>query len=380
MFVETLTRALASSGGAEAIEPSVVTPRVHKNDAAREVRHGVKVQRFMYPSGGRRLKEVARPSMAALAAYVASGTAALLKETHLRAAHVVLCHWALPCGPIAATASIVLRVPFLVIAHGSDISRHARAGPMAWAARWALSKARCVAAVSADLRRKIEHLGLVPSGTGASVRVVPMGVDSSLFLPSLSWLRDRLDARARLGIKRDAALLLFVGDLAPEKGVLDLLEALGLLRLRGFEVETALAGSGMLKPLLEKQASESRLRVLGRVSQADLVTWHRAADLLVLPSHSEGAPVAVMEALASGLPVVATRVGGLSELVLDGVTGWLVPSRDPASLSREIERLLGDPGLLAGARRTLAESPCDFGVERRAREYRALLEEVVHGA
>ena len=315
-----------------------------------------------------------------LAAYGASATAALLEEARARSAHAILCHWALPCGPIAAAASAMLRVPFALVAHGSDVNQYAKTWPFACAARWAIAKARRVAAVSADLCRTMEASGLLRSGgQKISTRVIPMGVDATHFRLPENPVRARSEARKRLGIHESAALLLFVGDLTREKGALDLVEAISVLRRRGIAVEAAFAGAGELQPAIEGRAAELQLRILGRVSQADLGEWHRASDLLVLPSHSEGAPVSVMEALASGLPVVATRVGGLPEIVEDGVTGWLTPLRNSEALADQIERLLRDPASLELARKSLAKFPRDFSASRRAEEYRALLEEVVRG-
>jgi glycosyltransferase involved in cell wall biosynthesis len=131
------------------------------------------------------------------------------------------------------------------------------------------------------------------------------------------------------------------------KGIQYLLEALALLRARGIELECAIAGEGSLRPELEKQALTLGLRAyvrfLGFVS--DNAAFLDGIDLFVMPSLFEGLGVAALEAMAAGKPVVASRVGGLAESVLDGVTGILVPPRDAAALAQAIERALRQPEL-----------------------------------
>ncbi|MGQ9591996.1 MAG: glycosyltransferase, partial [Planctomycetota bacterium] len=118
-----------------------------------------------------------------------------------------------------------------------------------------------------------------------------------------------------------------------------------------------------------------RVRTLGVVPQAELAAWYRAADLFVLPSASEGCPVSAEEALACGLPVVASRVGGLPEIVDDGVTGRLVRAGDPAELERALRESL-EPERLESLRRGVFASRRDDSVEARAEEFRKILAEV----
>ncbi|MBI4604059.1 MAG: glycosyltransferase [Planctomycetes bacterium] len=375
VYLESLNLALAPPGGsggrAGGIELAVVAPRVSRADPAREVRRGIPVRRFAYPSGGRRLKEMARPGPWVLAAYAASALVAALDEARARGAECILAHWVLPMGPVAAAAAGALGLPFVLAAHGSDLGRYARASRLlGLAARLSLARAKAVIAVSEALRRAAVEDHGVPA---SRVRVVPMGIDDALFGPGGPG---REEARRLLGVSPEARLLHVAGDAIPEKGNGELLEARALLARRGLECDVAVAGGGRPEPL----ASEPRrVRLLGRVPQRELALWCHAADLFVLPSHAEGSPVTVMEALASGLPVVATRVGGIPELVEDGATGWLVPPRDPEALAGAIERAL-QAGALEGARARLAASPRDFSAARRAREVRAVLEEACRGA
>jgi glycosyltransferase involved in cell wall biosynthesis len=141
-----------------------------------------------------------------------------------------------------------------------------------------------------------------------------------------------------------------VARLSPEKDVNNLLEAAARIVGQRPEFRLAIAGDGPCLPTLRQRAAElslgDRFHFLGQV--ADIPALLAGASLVVLPSRSEGLSLTLLEAMSRGLPVVATRVGGNPELVLDGETGVLVPPRDPDVLAQAILRLLADP---AGARR-----------------------------
>jgi glycosyltransferase involved in cell wall biosynthesis len=146
------------------------------------------------------------------------------------------------------------------------------------------------------------------------VRVIPSGVD----LP------------AEVGREAEPPEVLYAGRLSAEKGVLELVEAARGLRL-------VVAGDGPLRP----QVPDAR----GFVPHDELQTLYARAAVVACPSRREGFGVACLEAMAHGRPVVATGVGGLRDLVVDGETGLVVPARDPTALRGALERLLADPGL-----------------------------------
>jgi glycosyltransferase involved in cell wall biosynthesis len=144
-------------------------------------------------------------------------------------------------------------------------------------------------------------------------------------------------------------VLLFVGWLIREKGVFDLIEAARILRDRGSNFVLKLVGPFHgHEPAVRAQISAAGLgkviEALGAISSREgIITLYQRADVFVLPSWAEGLPVAVLEAMASGLPVVASRVGGVPDLVEDGVSGFLIPPRDPSALAVALERLIVDP-------------------------------------
>jgi len=380
VFVENLTAAMLpvdETGGWEAI---VVAPRIVSTDVRREARHGIEVCRFSYVSGGRRLKEVARPNLVILGTYFLSALLTGLRSAIRSWPDVIVAHWVLPMGPIAALIAFVVRRPLVIVVHGSDINRYGTSGFLFWLRRRALARASRVVAVSQALAEQLSELG-VPSELTSHV---PMGVDTELFLApggNAAAARQRRDAaRADLQISSDRPALLFVGDLIVDKGVQELATAWKELIAGGCEVDLWFVGEGPLKGCLKAElghaAGVGTVLFPGRVPQRQLASWYHAADLFVLPSHAEGTPVAVMEALTCGLPIVASDVGGIPEVVRDGVTGRLVPARDPAFLRRTLADLLSVPEKLDRYGEELRRSPVQHSVEQRAGVFRTWLNEV----
>jgi D-inositol-3-phosphate glycosyltransferase len=204
---------------------------------------------------------------------------------------------------------------------------------------------RLVAATTVERTHLVQHYGADPS----RIAVIPCGVDTNLFLPG-----DQAAARAALGLD-DQPRLLYVGRLAPIKGLETLLDAMARLRAAGTRVHLSIVGGDADEPLNGHEgalrARLARLDLGGTVTfvgaqpQERLRAWYVAADTTVLPSHYESFGMVALEAMACGIPVVASRVGGLQTTVRDGVTGLLVRESDPAALAGALDRLLGDPDL-----------------------------------
>lgn len=151
--------------------------------------------------------------------------------------------------------------------------------------------------------------------------------------------------------------LLFVGRMTREKGVGDLLAAAKLLNERGVDYELTLVGSGPELPAMQTLASslglDERVRFLGFVPQGDILRGlYERADLFVFPSHTEALPLVLLEAMAAGLPIVTTAVGGIPDLVQDRVNGLLVPPSSPVAIASAVATLVRDAAVRAemGAR------------------------------
>jgi glycosyltransferase involved in cell wall biosynthesis len=232
-----------------------------------------------------------------------------------RDADLVHAHW-LPAGAVAARTGL----PFVVQLWGTDVAL-ARKSP--WLAHWILRRARLAICASQELAAAARELG------ARAVHVIPSGVD----------------VPGSVGEPDDPPHVLYAGRLSAEKGVLELVEAAHGLPL-------VVAGDG---PLRDRVPG-----ALGWVPHDELLRLYERAAIIVCPSHREGFGVACAEAMAHGRPVVASAVGGLRDLVIDGETGVLVPPGDVGALRTALERLLSDAEL----RRRLGDA-----ARKRAREH-----------
>lgn len=237
-------------------------------------------------------------------------------------------HYFYPDGVAAAWLARELRLPLLITGRGTDLTLI----PQSLAARtqiqWAAGQASALITVCQDLKQKLIALGEPAS----RIVVLRNGVDLDRFTPG-----DRVAARAKLGL--DGFTLLSVGSLIPRKGHELIIAALADLP----DATLLIAGSGPMRSELEKTAREKgvspRVRFLGEIAHDDLSEAYRAADIFVLASSREGWANVLLEAMASGTPVVATNVNGTPEVVRDPELGLLVEERSAASLSRAIKEL-----------------------------------------
>jgi glycosyltransferase involved in cell wall biosynthesis len=167
----------------------------------------------------------------------------------------------------------------------------------------------------------------------------------------------KTEARKRFDIAETETCILYVGRLEPYKGTGDLLEAFRLVSLQTFGVSLLVVGDGSMRFAVENEMRAcERLRYPGRLSGNELWSAYKAADMLVLPSHSESWGLVVNEAMAAGLPVIVTdRVGCADDLVHEGITGLIVPADAPAQLAAAIVRLCEDPELRGSLGRNGAE-------------------------
>ena len=200
--------------------------------------------------------------------------------------------------------------------------------------------ARAIIAVSNAVRQHLVAQGMPPE----RITVVHNGVD----LRTLSRPDEGGALRSRWGLPEGAPVLIAVGRLAPAKGHRDLLEAVAMLvsEPRWDELRLLVVGTGTLLSALQREAARQGVddRVIFCGFQRDVLPFLQAADIFVLPSIQEGLSLAALEAMALSKPVVACRVGGTPEVVVDGETGLLVAPGQPAELAKALENLLADPG------------------------------------
>jgi teichuronic acid biosynthesis glycosyltransferase TuaC len=218
--------------------------------------------------------------------------------------------WAYPDGFSAILLGRLLNIPTVVQAIGDDMNVICKMPIVRAQMRLALPHAAGLVAVSSQLAQECITLG----ANAGRTRVIITGVDREVFAP-----RDKLAAKARLGQPAVSKLILFVGRLSVEKGAADAVAAFERVQQRLPEARLVMVGDGPLLSSLQARAasSEGRIVMAGHRPESDVSQWLAACDLLTLPSHNEGTPNVVLEALSSGRPVVATRVGGIAELASD---------------------------------------------------------------
>jgi len=346
IFVETRLRHLLRSGdvSARVLAPVPWFPLRHPffgryADAARtpreEERFGIAVSHPRYlllP----RVGMTAAPDFLAWSAIRSARR--LEREGH--AFDLIDAHYFYPDGVAAVIAARALRKPVVITARGTDINLIPRYRSARRRILWAARKADGLVAVCAALKDAMVGLGI----PAESVEVLRNGVDLELFRPA-----DREKERERLGLV--GPTLLSAGHLIERKG--HDLAILGLASLPG--VSLAIAGEGPeergLRALARSAGVSERVLFLGSVPQAELVRWYAAVDALVLASSREGWANVLLEAMACGTPVVATRVWGTPEVVCAPEAGLLADERTPEAIASAVRRLLAAPPDRAATRR-----------------------------
>lgn len=235
---------------------------------------------------------------------------------------VVVGHFLYPTAGFARSAARIAGIPLVLVSHGTDARSVQRSDLFGWAARRALEHADLIVAVSHSLR------GILRAETGVPARVpievVNMGFDAAVFSPDQS-------ARTKLGIPDRERVVLYCGNLEPVKNVDVLIDA-SVCLLREDRIDRlVIVGDGSLRESLEQQVVDAgaagSVTFTGQLAQQDVARWMNAADVFVLPSRSEGLALVLLEAMACGTPCVASRVGGVPE-ILDESCGALVPPGD----------------------------------------------------
>ena len=374
-FIRDLARALVRGGD----RVRVLTPHA-AGLAAGWSEGGVEVRTFRYAPErwellgyGRSLHADERMAGAAAAVaplYLLGARRALGRALAEGGWDVVQAHWVVP--NLFPAAFCGRRLPLLVGLHGSDVFM-AEKGPVRPFVRRALRRVDGLTSCSPELAARVQQIGFPAERS----RVIPYGVDSELFAPDAArrgiW-------RERLGIPATAPLLLGVGRMATKKGFHLLIEALPALFASLPDAHLVLAGGGdrLAEFRQDAAAFADRVHFPGAVLHDTLPDLYRAADLFVLPAvhdakgNVDGLPNVILEAMASGLPVVGSRVSGLPTAIGDGINGWLVNEGSVADLVRVLPEAFADRSRLqsfGAVSRTRAQR--EFSWDSVAARYRA---------
>ena len=351
-----LTRALDRRGVVQTVlttRPPTAPYFQRLGDHARVIRLGLPIRRF---------RQLYAPQAAIIAPILAARSDVV--HVHLGEDLAVL--------PIGAAAARLHRLPLVLTIHTS--LRHTLAVSDLRSAllktigglieRWGEHSAEAVSVITSRLHRLLLSDGVDEN----RVHLIPPGVDPSLFEGPFE------DPFA--GIRRPRVL--FVGRLAPQKGVSTLVEAAGLLKDPSARI--LLVGDGPERPKLERDAERlgvgDRLHFVGFFAHDRLPAVFAHADLLVLPSLYEELGTVLLEAMQAALPIVASKTGGIPDVIDNGVNGMLVPPGDPEALARAIDCLLADRKLACrlseGAQERAKDYDWEVLAERVLRVYRGV--------
>jgi teichuronic acid biosynthesis glycosyltransferase TuaC len=254
----------------------------------------------------------------------------LVREGKINLIHA---HTIMPDGFAAVLLGRKFNIPVVCTIQGSDINDYPwRCRPTLWATKWASRTVDSLITISHDLEKKVFSL----VGT-RQLEVVHNGADPNKFK---SVPKEK--ARERLDLPANKKIILFVGNLVPVKGVEFLLDAVS--QLARSDILLCLVGDGELKSTLLCRARHLGLanicKFVGPRPHDEIPWWLSAADCLVLCSLSEGLGTILTEAMLCRVPVIATAVGGIPDIVRPGCTGTLVPPKDPVALAKVLDALL----------------------------------------
>ncbi|CDG64832.1 group 1 glycosyl transferase [Methanobacterium sp. MB1] len=299
------------------------------------VKRGDDVYVLTYPHkdakdlGPVKVETAATPNIKGLRGLLFFGSAFFKLRSMVRRYQIDLihAHFLLPPGLIAVYIGSWMNKKTAVTAHGSDLMIQAKNPLLKRFIQSVLKKTDYVMVVNNDLKDKVLNMGINPE----KVYVTPNAIDTERFNPQKTELPP--------GIKMssDKPTLLFVGNLVYQKGVEYLLEAKKLMKT---DVELLIVGDGPLRSKLEKKVRDEKISdVVFTGARRDVEKIMPSASVFVLPSISEGFPITILEAMASGLPVVATNVGGIKEVMNEKV-GSMVKPAEPLELARALDEIL----------------------------------------
>ena len=239
-----------------------------------------------------------------------------------------------PDGSLAAKLSARYRVPLVLKAHGTDVNVKAVDPQFRKRIEASVRRSSCLVAVADSLADRIREIPL----PARQIKVVENGIDLDMFR-----LRDRAPSRLALKLDPQSRLVLYVGNLKRDKGCLDLFDAALTFLSQVPHSLLLYVGDGEcmmeLRNRIDQAGLQDRILLHGRKRHEEVPMYLSAADVLVLPSYAEGLPNVVLEAFASGRPVVGTSVGAMPSLLAAG-RGVLVPPREPQQLADGIVSVL----------------------------------------
>ena len=312
------------------VPPSLWRVRYPSRLAARDEERGFRIHTVFVGRPFRRDGDVIPRVGEAVARY-------LERDQALSRTNIIYAHWLWPAGAAALELRRRFGWPVAAIARGSEMHHWQTVNPHCrpYVAR-VVRDADVVLTNCGGLRDEARRIA---PEVARPINVVYNGCDATRFAPAAN----RSAVRASLGLSATTRLMLFCGSVIERKGVRNLVRAWGRHAAKRPEWRLAVVGRLVEPALVRELANAERVTIVGPVPHDRVAGWMQAADAYVQPSIHEGLANATMEAMATGLPVIATDTGGQRELIESGRNGLLVPVEDPEALYAAFDAIAGDP-------------------------------------
>lgn len=311
-------------------------------------------------------KEPYRAGLFAMLGFVWASFWQGLKSIRRERPDIIHAHFAVPAGAVAWALSVITGVPYILTAHLGDVPGGVPEKTGKWF-RWIFpftppiwKRASHVAAVSEFTRNlALKHYPV-------AIEVIPNGVNLEQINPG--QIHVHLPPR-----------IVFAGRFMPQKNPLQIVSTLG--RIKDLDWRCTLIGDGPLRAEIEQaiqnEGLTDRITLTGWLTPQEVLTWYADSDLYFMPSLSEGLPVVGVQALAMGLALVLSSVGGSVELIQQGVNGYLAAPDDSASFEQALRKLLSDPQALLSARQASREMAARLDIQKVVQSYEQLFNKAV---
>lgn len=269
----------------------------------------------------------------------------IVRKYHIDILHA---HHTIPTGLVSVVVGKLMGVPVVLTSHLMDITTHGTdEGPLGnikdfessfffrKLLTFTLNNSDQIIAVSADLEKRIEHMDINPE----KIMVLRNAVDLDRFKPNKN-----VNMRNKVGIRDNDIFILFIGHLEPFKGIFELLDGFYQINVQNKNTRLMIIGEGHQETEVRKIVNEYQINesviFTGKISPEEIQNYYQMADIFVLPSYTEGLPLVVVEAMACGLPIVASCVGGIPEVVENNENGFLISPRNVGELKTKLEQLI----------------------------------------
>lgn len=312
-------------------------------------------------------REAFRASFFTMLAYVLAGLWAGLRLIRLYRPEIIHTHFAVPSGALAWALSVLTGLPYVLTAHLGDVPGGVPEKTGKWF-RWLepftkpiWKRARKVVAVSEFTRQlAIQHYAV-------DVEVIPNGADVQHLAPSAI----KVNTPPRL---------VFAGRFVYQKNPVAIVQILS--RINDLNWQCAMLGDGPMledvKREVEKAGMSERFDLPGWITPEDVLEHFSKSDILFMPSFSEGLPVVGVQALAKGLALVVSRIGGFLDLVDENRNGYLIDVHDKPAFTKNLRELISDSKLLLEFRQASLKKSQDFDIQKIADRYQAIFQDVLN--